>query len=554
MGKKITGKVFGGIAAFVMIFSMISTTVLAGYIDDADYTLYLDCGIDGNGVVKVKKDNQIGDDITATVREAGLTYENDKWIMNDFHFTTTAENAIEVGSDITFVIKDKNEITSTNTNSNKEKGSKGFADNGQFTINISAEKNSSLTVKSGDSDDDTSEGIQCTILNIKGEEGSKLTVIGGDGKYGAKGISGNQISISGDITVDVTAGDSNWDSVGISALGLGNLDGVVKIDGGNVIAKGGKAEEGYSYGIFNDTYNGYYRSRFIMNGGNLTASGQTMAINSDAIRIDESLTVDGDISSSEEVKITSPQLEPEPEEPSHPDVPYIPVESTATIAGLSGEGNDVSVTVNNGAVSVSDISKDMINEIASNETNGNAIVLDVSKVEGGSKNDSKVTLTKETMSNIAEALTSADNNKENLVVKTSAATVTIDATAFSAVVSQASAEDIQIVVENKVNENLNDSQQAAVKDIASAEGKEVAQTFEAYIVSGGTKISDLKGGEITIGKLDYAIPVGRDPKKYTVYAITEDGELVECETWVEDGVILFSTDSLSDYVLVYDLS
>lgn len=83
---------------------------------------------------------------------------------------------------------------------------------------------------------------------------------------------------------------------------------------------------------------------------------------------------------------------------------------------------------------------------------------------------------------------------------------------------------------------------------------EVVQTFEAYITSGGDRIFDLNGGAISIGKIDFAVPAGRDPRKYKVYAISENGEIVALETWVEDGVILFSADALSDYVLVYDLS
>lgn len=505
-------KVFSGFTAFAIIFSMMSTTVLAVW-DGGNSTLTLENGKAYLGA----------DDKTEKAADEGLVYSDGVWNMNNFEFTTSAQVALLIkDSDSKLHLSGKdNKIESTYNGSSYSFGL-NVGEYGNSDLEIDG--NGNLVVKSGASSAAVTTGIRV----------NKLTINGG--------------------TVEAI-GDNGHISYGINATDLVVTDGAVIATSEN--------------GNYNS--NGIYSSNLTVNGGYIEAKGKTQDIYIRTnVTIKEGLPVvdeEGEpITSSnwkevfesyKNIKIgTLPTPEsdsPEfPMKPSNPESTVTPSTNGATIGGTSGNANDVIVDIANELATVSTISKDLIEEIASQEINGNAIVLDLSKAEGS--NVSKVTLTKETIANIADVLSSADNNKESLVVKTNTATVTINSTALAAVVNQANAESIQIVVENKAEANLNDSQQATVNEIMKDETKEVVQTFEAYIISGGTKISDLNGGEISIGKVDFNLPDGRDPKKYQVYAISENGELVTLETWVEDGFIFFNTDSLSDYVLVYDES
>lgn len=393
-------------------------------------------------------------------------------------------------------------------------------------------------------------------INIVGTNSITSMYSGDDPSYGIKSTSGS-LTFQGTGSLAITAGGTNQ-SAGISAH-------YVNVNSGNISAKGGNGSG--SDGIFAaaSTQHGV-----TINGGYVEAEGNNAGINAGYVSIEDGLPIRGDggivitdtdVKNQKHVTIGTPPTGPAtPVGPAQSSTPVTapsnvsdsysdtPAPAKASISGLTGGADNVSVNISNNVAVVSGITKDIIQGIASSYANGSGIVLDVSKA-GNVKN---VTLTKETMSNIAEALASDDNNKESLVIKTRDASLALDRTALSAVVSQAQTDSIQIVVENKVNSYFNVDQQSAIRSIAIEEGKEVVSTFEAYIVSGTQRITDFNGGKISVGKLDFKVPAGRVASKYKVYAISEEGEITACETWEEDGVILFSTNSLSNYVLVYE--
>lgn len=398
------------------------------------------------------------------------------------------------------------------------------------------------------------------IINISGTNSITSTYSGTDNSYGIFKPAGS-LTFLGSGSLAVTAGGTNQ-SAGISAR-------YVNVNSGNISAKGGNGNK--SYGIYTGDYAG---SSVSINGGYVEAEGKDSSIYTSMLSIEDGLPIRGDggvviterddgsvLKTHKHVTIgtapAGPATPTGPVQHSNPvTIPsYVtysdtntPAPTKASISGLTGGADNVSVNISNNVAVVSGITKDIIQGIASSYANGSGIVLDVSKA-GNVKN---VTLTKETMSNIAEALASDDNNKESLVIKTRDASLALDRTALSAVVSQAQTDSIQIVVENKVNSYFNVDQQSAIRSIVIEEGKEVVSTFEAYIVSGTQRITDFNGGKISVGKLDFKVPAGRVASKYKVYAISEEGEITACETWEEDGVILFSTNSLSNYILVYE--
>lgn len=122
---------------------------------------------------------------------------------------------------------------------------------------------------------------------------------------------------------------------------------------------------------------------------------------------------------------------------------------------------------------------------------------------------------------------SDDNNKTELVIKTGNAEVTFDTAAVKAIADQAKEGNIQMVVENTAEADLNANQRKTVENLGKGnDGKEVVQTFDISIISGSEKISDFKGGNVTVAQTSFAVPAGKKAEHFFTASVVEKDALV----------------------------
>lgn len=255
----------------------------------------------------------------------------------------------------------------------------------------------------------------------------------------------------------------------------------------------------------------------------------------------------------------SPVPTPVPTPPYSPS--YTPSSSASQDSGNTGgtisDGTydnvlKINVTTKNGNAVISNIPAANIEKIA--DTAEKPIVIDVSGSGSDGKKVSRVTILKATVENLLVALNTPVNVKDRFVIITDTAVMKFDTKAFTSIAGQAKGENMQIVLEEKSQDKLNNNQKSELKNFDNMPGMEVAQVFEALITSGGSKITDFEGGRISIGKIDFNIPEGTDAGDYSVYYLPDKGTAELCNTWVEDGMVFFGTGHFSDYAIVYDES
>lgn len=193
---------------------------------------------------------------------------------------------------------------------------------------------------------------------------------------------------------------------------------------------------------------------------------------------------------------------------------------------------NVEATVSNGTATVKDITAEDINQAVDN---GNKVVIDMSAAKQEVK---AVVLSKTTVDALAKT------KVEIVEVKLSNANIVLDKKAVEAVNDKANG-DVKFVLESTNPADLNSAQKDSVQEL------DVASSFTLYVESNGARIDDFKGGKATVN-VKFDAESGRDPKYYHIYAVADDGTLERCPTKYLDGVLQFKTDSLSDYIIVYD--
>lgn len=191
-----------------------------------------------------------------------------------------------------------------------------------------------------------------------------------------------------------------------------------------------------------------------------------------------------------------------------------------------------------------------------------AILEELSREEAGSLVDGKADLVKIDLSGLSreidragipaatirfltEAMEKTDR-KESLAVAFSTGTVTLDEKTMRTVVDQTTGSQVQLVLDNAGIKNLNDVQQAAIKDMKIYGG------VEAYMIctQTGQRISDFRGGMVTL-EIPFAIPQGLEASGFAVWYVDEKGAKTRFETDCRDGKIGWKTGHFSDFVIAY---
>lgn len=233
-----------------------------------------------------------------------------------------------------------------------------------------------------------------------------------------------------------------------------------------------------------------------------------------------------------------PTYTSEPDKPEPPTESYIiPVKNENTV--------QVEAEITDGSAKVSEITEDTLSQVVNNndkESKVDTITIDLS---GAKQEVTAVKLSKDSVETLAKVTKDKENGIEKVTIELTKATVELDNKTLETLVMEAKGTDIELVVEDKVQENLNNVQQEALSNY------QVATTFEAYFTSDGVKIHDFNGGNVTVA-VKFTPEEGKNPNYYHMIYIADDGAVTRYETKYENGSIIFTTTHFSDYAIIYD--
>ena len=226
-------------------------------------------------------------------------------------------------------------------------------------------------------------------------------------------------------------------------------------------------------------------------------------------------------------------------------IPETPAEEKYSVPMEGDSSVKVEATIENEKAKVSEITKKDLEEFVENtesKTNVDSLELDFTKAKQDVKG---IEFTKPTLENVQEVLKSNQNNINNLVVKMSEGTVSLDAKALEAVTEQANGDTIILVVDKTQDDQLTTAKQETLKDY------NVNKTFEAYFESNGQRIHDFKGGVATVS-MKFEPTQGSNKDNYKIYYLDDNAKMHKYATKYKDGMLVFATTHFSDYVIVYD--
>lgn len=211
--------------------------------------------------------------------------------------------------------------------------------------------------------------------------------------------------------------------------------------------------------------------------------------------------------------------------------------STTTTAPTGTSGSS-SGTVGGGGSSATPIINTNTGSVTGDQLNTAA---------GAAKNGETVTINSNKTNEVtfpASGLGSLAGKDNSLTVVTEKGTLTFDSKAVSSMGTQATAEDIKVIVDNVEKVKLTEGQQEKVGD------KEV---YDLTVMSGGKLISSFNGGRVNVS-IPYELKSGQTNDNISVWYMADDGSLTEikCAYNVATKSVSFVVDHFSKYIIGYD--
>lgn len=194
--------------------------------------------------------------------------------------------------------------------------------------------------------------------------------------------------------------------------------------------------------------------------------------------------------------------------------------------GGSGGGSSATPTINTDTGSVTD---GQLNNAAGAAKNGETVTI-------RSNRNNEVTFP-------ASGLGSLAGKDNSLTIVTEKGTLTFDSKAVLAMGTQASAEDIKVIVNNVEKTILTEAQQEKVGDRV---------VYDLTVMSGGKLISSFNGGKVSVS-IPYLIEEGQSTDDLNVWYMADDGSLTEikCIYDAKTKSVTFLVDHFSKYIIGY---
>ena len=136
------------------------------------------------------------------------------------------------------------------------------------------------------------------------------------------------------------------------------------------------------------------------------------------------------------------------------------------------------------------------------------------------------------------------NGKGGFALKLTSANLEFDAKALQSLANQAKSGELQISMLDTGTMAFNDAQYEAIRGMSLFGGYNVSAAV------GSKSISQFGGGNIKIS-IPFNIPNGRYAEGFCAYYVAPDGKLTRLATTYQGGMINFSVDHFSDYIIAY---
>ena len=149
------------------------------------------------------------------------------------------------------------------------------------------------------------------------------------------------------------------------------------------------------------------------------------------------------------------------------------------------------------------------------------------------------------LTKVAEAVADENNSTDSLEIKLTGGTILLNAEAVAALCKQAGGREVYLKLDIVKEEELNEAQQEAVKDM------EVLAMYEAYILADGQRV-EISGDSKATAAVKPLLPEGQSESDVRVFALNEAGERTEVPVTWEEGEAKFDVDSFSKYVVTCD--
>ena len=155
--------------------------------------------------------------------------------------------------------------------------------------------------------------------------------------------------------------------------------------------------------------------------------------------------------------------------------------------------------------------------------------------------------TLELIEKVAEEAAKANSKLDSLEVKLPSGSVVLDAETLQTITEEAECNMIRLVLDKVGEKRLNEKQKDAL------DGKTVYGGYEAYLycVKGQKRISDFEGGEATLS-VPFKVPAGKSAENFSVWYISDSGNLTRLPTWFDGKNICWSVGHFSDFVILYN--
>ena len=136
------------------------------------------------------------------------------------------------------------------------------------------------------------------------------------------------------------------------------------------------------------------------------------------------------------------------------------------------------------------------------------------------------------------------NGKGGFALKLTSANLEFDMKALQSLANQAKSGELQIDMRDTGTMALNAAQVGAIKGMSIFGGYNVSAAV------GKQNISQFNGGNIRIS-IPFNIPSGRYADGFSAYYVAPDGKLTRLATTYEGGMINFTVNHFSDYIIAY---
>ena len=212
---------------------------------------------------------------------------------------------------------------------------------------------------------------------------------------------------------------------------------------------------------------------------------------------------------------------------------------------IRGDENEIhaDVTVDGDTVELHELDFEEIDHIVGDKDKDGLIEIDLTKLD---EDVCKIILPVTSIEHITSEAEETHNEHEALQVDFPHGSVKLDDKTMQAIVEQAECNEVILVLEDVGETRLNEKQENAVKDWNVYGG------YEAYLlcVKANKRISDFEGGVATFS-VPFTIPSGYSAGGFSVWYVSDNGDLEKLHTWYTDGKLCWDVSHFSDFIIAY---